>query len=183
MDRPDYLVARFYAEGARDDETERARLRFWELRRMPRWARWGIDFAEFRCDGTFGYHLALRQAAEQTNLALVVVEHDMMPTEADLAGLLDCDDDFCACAYRLYPKTTNCSVPVWAHRNADGTWIDSGQERAGRVGLGVTLLTVGPLREALRQGPWEWGVLDDRLSKAIAATWHVHWPAVEHLHR
>lgn len=122
---------------------------------------------------------------------LILVEHDIAPTQAMILSLTTCPHPCCAQAYTLYPATTALDVPVLAHRKDSGyglSWICEGAEFADRAGLGLTKIS----KAAQLQTPpqvWRtgrWFDVDTRVSEALAVEgfrFHIHWPQVAHHHK
>lgn len=127
---------------------------------------------------------------------LVVVEHDIVPTAAALASFDTCEHPLCAVAYLIHRDTLGplTGGPVYVHRAGIAgqlEWIREGDLWADRVGLGLTRIRWEARALAGwpddRAGQLTYENLDEQLSGWLAdrlgTRWHVHWPAVEHLHQ
>ena len=121
----------------------------------------------------------------------IILEQDIVPTQKDIDDLENCECDFCASKYRLYPRSTGLKEPVYAHRIVEEAtysiinrtrWVRDQDEFCDLYGFGLTKITP--------QGKYpltidRWRDIDSRLSKY---TWkhgikcHLHGE-VKHNHR
>lgn len=137
---------------------------------------------------------------------VIIVEHDIVPTEAMIDALADCPWPWCAQAYMLHPNPAHQTLiqrldaqglpwretlpgrrllalrsPVWPHRNGPDDapqFCGPGDEWADRVGLGLTKFTARACRRIPPEWPpGSWRDLDTRLSD-----WLVRYGVRWHLH-
>lgn len=125
---------------------------------------------------------------------LIVVEHDIEPTQSNIESLLSCPSQLCAFAYLVYPVSSGLQTPVIPHSHRkDGKYIflTEGETEADHAALGLTkfgqYVRKAVKRSDLLHDEWSsWRNLDIRLSQAFndkGLRFHIHWPIVQHNHK
>jgi hypothetical protein len=85
-------------------------------------------------------------------------------------------DRVCVAPYRLYPKSTGFTTPVWAHRKTNGTpflytpWVEYGEPYCNLFGFGMTYFPQEIVRAYLKDSMWQ--PHDRRLTDTNFSMWH-----------
>lgn len=109
-------------------------------------------------DGDDGYRRLLREVWEEGD-PFILVEHDVVPTAAQVASLEACPEPWCGYGY------------------SPGDWTPM----FGFVRFGRALLSAIP--EAFTDPSWPWDQLDAKfavLARSRGFRWHWHYPHVHH---
>ncbi len=123
--------------------------------------------------GDDGAYAALLERLWRAGDTFMVVEHDVVPTKAQLADLARCQHPWCSTCYdtAAYPRT-----PMLGLVRFDRALLERRSE------VGVHVLRTGYTRT--RHVGWR--SVNETLARhlfAIGETWHRHQPDVVHLHR
>ncbi len=73
---------------------------------------------------------------------IIILEHDIVPSELDLEELIKCKYDICAYNYYLYQCSTYLKENVLAHRNKEKKWITEKDDFADLVGFGFIKISL-----------------------------------------
>lgn len=114
----------------------------------------------------------------ESDETIVNVEHDMEYSDRLVAELLDCPEPLCSHAYRVF--LARYVRWEWAAWDAGLQYISTGQEVSEQASIGFCKITSAARVAPLTRSTWK--LLEVDLNKAVRGPWHIHWPAIKHLH-
>lgn len=143
------------------------------------------------CRGDKDYSLGLRAAWTHPG-DLIILEHDMAPTVAQMDELVACPHPLCAFAYWIVlaqvghrPMLSACVGPM-------GTLIGNqlnprilyGTNHAGYSAIGCCKLDQATRSQMAEIPPCYWSEVEMYVNRAVqvAGEWHIHYPVVNHHH-
>lgn len=124
--------------------------------------------------------------------SIIIIEHDMVPTQAMIDELADCPNQLCIQAYWISPVETHGQVPIHnvGVRNPVYDYIQHGSDGnfpayADWAGPGLAKLGLEFRQNWIDFPPVIWSSVEKTLNvraRAVHRQWHVHRPAVEYTH-
>jgi hypothetical protein len=107
---------------------------------------------------------------------LVLLEWDIRVDQPSLerfaAAAEERPDRVMVAPYLLHRPSTGLDAPVWAHRRADGAWIDEGESACALFGFGMIYLPAGLVDRYLTEGLFGYGLPYPQYFDSAFSRWH-----------
>ena len=139
------------------------------------------------CVGSTDYATALRVYWELSG-HMVIVEHDIVPTEEQVRELIDCPHPLCTIPYWLWPESTGltyalCSAFLVTEHGK--VCVPDGEAYADFSALGLVKLSAEFRASVGKPSIVQWNNVDIEINRLVSLghyRWHIHRPMVEHYH-
>jgi hypothetical protein len=168
----------FIAESTNARKKERipAQRAFDELQADGRW-----DVIRHPCSGPFDYADGL-MAVWGLPGDLIIVEHDLAPTVADVERLELCLHPRCAGTYWMSSITTGYRVAKTSALNTQPRqdFVEPGCKFADMTGIGFVRIHPEQRRTPIKRVVW--GDVCGEVNRVVGGPWHLHWPTIKHYH-
>ena len=136
------------------------------------------DVALIVCDDDLAYSRGII-AHWNDDAPLVLIEHDIEWSDAQITEVIACNYSLCSIAYPLHWANTGHVVDEFAHKN-DGMPVAYGTEWAQWSAIGFCKIA-----RSARTGPFaecHWRRVEDAVNATVVGPWHLHWPPAKHHH-
>lgn len=141
--------------------------------------RWEV--INWPCSGPYDYSDGLARVWSHPG-DLLIVEHDLAPTIADVARIELCLHPRCAGAYWMSSVTTGRLRPSTSalNRLPSQDFVPPGTPWADLTGIGFARIKESARRRAPVRAEWGW--VCEAVNNAVGGPWHIHWPTIPHHH-
>ena len=136
------------------------------------------------CVGSTDYATALRVYWELSG-HMLIVEHDIVPTEEQIRELIDCPHPLCTVPYWLWPKSTGLIDAIQSVRTDGNFDVPPDQKFADFSSLGLVKLSAEFRASVGKPSIVQWNNVDIEINRLVSLghyRWHIHRPMVEHYH-